>query len=80
MNWNNIDLTSPYELDQPILDSYDCKTILLEVACNIKDITRESVRRQAIESIKNKYETALEILEANLDNLTKEALRERAIP
>lgn len=79
MNWNNIDLNSPYELDQDILDGYDCKTLLLEVACNIKDINRETVKAQAIESIKIKYKTALEILEANLDNLTAHALKERAI-
>lgn len=79
MNWNNIDLNSPYERSQPILDSYDCETLLLEVAHNCREITRETVRAQAMESINGKYKTAIEILEANLDNLVAEALKERAI-
>lgn len=79
MNWNNIDLNSPYERNQPILDPYDCETLLLEVSCNLKVINRETVRAQAVESIKGKYQTAIEILDANLDNLVKEAQRERAI-
>ena len=79
MNWNNIDLSSDYERNQPILDSYDCDTLLLEVAHNCKVITKEAIRAQAIHEIDLKRQVALEILEANLDNLTKEALKERAI-
>lgn len=80
MNWNNIDLNSPYERSQDILDSYDSETLLLEVACNLKHINRDTIRAQAMESIKSKYNTAIEILEANLDNYLNEALKERAIP
>ena len=79
MNWNNIDLNSPFESSQPILDSYDCDTILLEVSCNLKEITKESVREQALKSIKEKYQTAIEILDANLDTLTANAIKERKI-
>lgn len=77
MNWNNINLNSPYELQQDILDGYDCETILLEVSCNVKEITIESVRKQAMVSIKSKYNTAIEILEANLANLTAAAIKDR---
>lgn len=79
MNWNNINLNSPYELSQNILDGYDCKTLLLEVSCNLREITPETVREQAMLSIKTKYETAIEILNANLNNLVKEAKKEKAI-
>lgn len=79
MNWNNINLQSPYELDQPILDSYSCADLLLEVACNLKEITRQTVREQALKEINLKHKTAIEILDANLDNLTAAALKERAI-
>jgi len=79
MNWNNINLKSPFESSQAILDPYDCDTILLEVACNVKEINKETVKAQAMASIKVKYDTAIEILNANLDNLTAEAIRERAI-
>jgi hypothetical protein len=77
MNWNKIDLSSPYECSRPILDEYTSDTILLEVECNLKEINRDTVRKQALESIKCKYNTALEILEANLDNYVKEALKYR---
>lgn len=79
MNWNNIDLNSPYELQQPILDAYDCETILLEVSCNLPVINKDTVRAQAMESIKAKYNEAIKILEANLDNLTAAAIKYRAI-
>ena len=80
MNWNNVDLTSPYESSQPLLDPYNFDTLLLEVSCNLREITPETVRKQALESINGKYKTALEILEANLNNITDAALKERAIP
>jgi len=79
MNWNNIDLNSPYERSQDILDGYDCETLLLEVSCNLKVINKETVRAQAMESLKSKFNTAVEILDANLDNLVKEAQQEREI-
>lgn len=80
MNWNKINLESPYELQQDILDGYDCETLLLEVNCNLRVINKDTVRAQALESLKCKYNTALEILEANLSNLVAQALKERAKP
>jgi len=79
MNWNKIDLSSPYERSQNILDSYDSETLLLEVACNCKEITKEAIRKQAMYEINLKHKTAVEILDANLDNYLAEALNERAI-
>lgn len=80
MNWNNIDLNSPYERSQNILDSYDSDTLLLEVSCNIKDITKEAIREQALLTIKAKFDIAVEILEANLCNYLKEAQKYRNSP
>lgn len=79
INWNNINLNSAYELSQPILDPYTFDTLLLEISCNLKVITKETVKAQAMESIKAKYQTAIDILESNLNNLTNEALKYRAI-
>jgi hypothetical protein len=79
MDWNNINLNSNYERAQDILDPYTSDTLLLEIACNLKEINRETVREQAMLSLKTKYETAIEIINANLDNFTAEALKERAI-
>ena len=80
MNWNNIDLNSTWETAQNMLDPYSTDTLLLEISCNLKEITPETVRAQAMESIKSKYKTAIEILESNLQNITDAALKYRAIP
>lgn len=80
MDWNNINLDSPSESSQDILDGYDCDTILLEVECNCREINKETVKAQAMLSIKARYETAIEILNANLDNLTAKALEYRNMP
>ena len=77
INWLNINLNSPYERSQNFLDGYDFDTLLLEVEHNCRIISRESIKAQAINELKNKYNTALEILEANLDNILKEALTYR---
>lgn len=79
IDWNNIDLNSGYERDLNLIDPYDFDTLLLEVYSNIpvEKINRETVRQQAMESIKSKYRVAVEILESNLDNLVKYALKEK---
>ena len=79
MNWKNIDLESPFEVEQDFLDGYNCSTLLLEVGCNVKVITKEAIRVQAMESLKNNFDSAVEVLDANLDNLYKAALKQRAI-
>ena len=78
MNWKNVNLNSPYECSQEILDGYDFDTLLLEINCNIPDINRESVKKQALYEINLKYKTALEILDNNLDNIVNHAKKQRA--
>lgn len=77
MNWNNVNLNDGYERSQNLLDSYDFDTLLLEVSCNLRDINPETVKAQAMESIRAKYNTAVEILNANLANITAKAIEER---
>lgn len=79
MNWNNINLESPYELQQPILDPYTSETLLLEVECNCKEINHQTVREQAMGELNLKFKTAVEILDANLDNLVKKATQTRSV-
>lgn len=80
MNWNNIDLNSPYERDQNFLDSYDFDTLLMEIEHNCREINPDTVRKQAMYEIELKRRTAIEILEANLDNIVKKAQEYRAAP
>jgi hypothetical protein len=77
-NWSKIDLSNGYQRNLNLLENYTFDTLLLEVACNIKDseINKETVKAQALESINAKYIEALEILNDNLDNLTSEAIKE----
>jgi len=77
MNWNNIDLNSS-EIELPILDPYTFSTLLLEVECNLPEITPETVRKQAENAIREKCTVALGILYANLDNIVKYAQKQRA--
>lgn len=77
MKWNNLNLDDGYERSQNLLDDYDFETLLLEVSCNVKDITCETVKAQAMQSICEKYNTAVEILNANLSNITAKAIEER---
>jgi hypothetical protein len=77
IDWNNVNLSSPYESSQNLLDGYDFDTLLMEVECNLPTLTKETIKAQAMLSIKQKYNTAIEILNSNLDNILKEALKYR---
>lgn len=78
MNWQNVNLKSNFEASQNLLDPYNFDTLLLEIHCNLPTINEETVKAQAMESIRAKYETAIEILNDNLTNITKHAQKERA--
>ena len=80
MNWKNIDLNSPYERDQDILNSYDSETLLMEIEHNCKEINRETVKKQAFYEIEQKARVAKEIILDNLDNFVKESQKYRAMP
>lgn len=77
MDWNNVNLNRPFEASQPLLDPYSFGTLLLEISCNLPIINAQTVRAQALESIKIKYQTAIDILNSNLDNIVKHAINER---
>ena len=79
MNWKNVNLKSPYERNQNLLEPYTFDILLLEISCNLKEINRDTVKAQAIESINAKYREALSILSDNLDNITSQAQAERKI-
>jgi hypothetical protein len=61
-----------------MLDPYSFDTLLIEIACNLPEINEKTVKAQAMESIKCKYQTAISILNDNLTNITKHAQTERA--
>ena len=73
MNWNNINLKSSYERAQPIIDSLNSDTLLLEINCNLREINKETVRKQFETDLQNRISSAREIFEANIDNIVREA-------
>jgi hypothetical protein len=77
MDWNNVDLTSGHERDQNILDGYSFDTLLLEVHCNLKVIDEQTVRMQFETSLNSNIESAWEIFNNNLKNITLQAKKER---
>ena len=77
MDWNNVDLDSRYERDQNILDGYSFDTLLLEISCNVREITKETVKKQFVISLNSKIQSAREIFNNNLDNIVKKAIEER---
>lgn len=79
MNWKKVDLNSPYERSQNLMEPYTFDQLLMEVACNLREINTETVKAQAMESIKSKYHSAIEILNDNLTNITNQARKERNI-
>jgi hypothetical protein len=77
IDWKNVDLSDAYTRDQNILDPYSFSTLLLEIECNLKEVTPETVRKQAKEAIRAKYLEALEILDNNLRNITTHARKQQ---
>ena len=77
MNWHKVNLSDGYERDQNILDGYSFDTLLLEITCNLKEINRETVREQFMESLNNNIHSAREIFESNLDAIVEKAIAER---
>jgi hypothetical protein len=77
MDWKNVDLNSPYERNQEILDGYSFETLLLEIHTNLRVINEQTVRAQFELELKSKIDSAREIFEANLANIVTEAIKER---
>ena len=76
MNWNNIDLASNYERSQNFLDGYDFETLILELTCNYKAelMCPGLVRQHAAEAIAAKARDAIDIIEKNSINISKEVI------
>jgi len=73
MNWNNINLESGYELAQPVIDSLNLETLLLEVDCNLRDKTEATIMAQFEIDLQSRIISAREIMQANIKNIVKHA-------
>lgn len=79
MDYKNINLEDSYEREKAILDSYNMDDLLLEISCNFRKeaITPDNVRQHIKEVLDLRYWEALEIFEDNLNNICKQAIKER---
>lgn len=77
MNWDNIDLNS-HERDATLIDPLTFDDLLLEINCNIKDINFKTVKFQFIKDLQYRLEEAQSIFNSNIDNIVKQAKKERA--
>jgi len=71
MDWNNVDLKSPFERDQNIVDGYSFADLILEMECNATQLTIEALEEQFEESISNNLISAREVFQANKENILK---------
>ena len=78
-DWKNINLDSSYERDLDILDSYNFSSLLLEVECNLKEITKETISKHFEEVLRERVRSAKEVFKNNLDNILKDALESRSL-
>lgn len=79
MDYNNINLSDSYEIEQNILDPYSIDTLLLEIHSNFKkeDITKQKVLDHINKAIQYKVDEAKSIFSANIDNIVKHALKDK---
>ena len=73
-DWSNIDLNSEYEKSLSIVDSYTFNDLLMEVHCNIENITEETIMRQFEEALQSRIHSAREVMRENINNITKYAV------
>lgn len=77
MDWNNVNLDSPYERDQHLISSVSFDTFLLEIECNERVIDRESLTRHFEQRLDMLVGEAKEVFNANLGNLVNNAQKRR---
>ena len=77
-DWANIDLDSAYERSLNIISPLSFETLLLEISCNIRDITHHTVTEQFLEDLKSANEDAIDVFKSNLSRIVKYAQDERS--
>ncbi len=81
MDWNNVDLSDgSHERDANLMDPLTFEQLLLEINCNLKDITPDTVQTLGYARLADMYEEAKDIFWSNLDNIVEQARKERNRP
>lgn len=77
IDWTNIDLNSPSESEQKILDPYSFDDLLMEINCNLPVITEDTITKQFNDRLAAMVTDAKEIFQNNLANITAHATKTR---
>jgi len=77
-DWNNLDPAAhPSDRDAQLIDPFTVSDLLLQVSCNLKIITPETVREELVATIDRTMADALEVFDANTTALVKAAQLDR---
>jgi hypothetical protein len=77
IDWSNLDLDCPFTEDLKLIEPLTVGAFLLEVNCNIPEITPEALRAQFNEDLQNRIHDAREIFNSNLSNFIRKAKQTR---
>ena len=78
MNWHKIDLNSPSERSQDLIDGLSFAALMLEIECNLPTIDEKTVTSQFEADLQIRIEEARDIFAHNLKNIVKQAKKKRA--
>jgi len=79
MDWKNISLNSQFERDQNLIENKTFDIFLLEVECNIKNISKEEIQKHFKNTLQGVIDVATNVFNSNLDNILKDANKTRKI-
>jgi hypothetical protein len=77
IDWNNIDLTDSYEASRNLIEGMTFDTLLLEINCNLPNITLEAVEAQFEADLKSRVREARDIFRMNKVSITRHARKAR---
>lgn len=78
IDWNNVDLTDSFNSSRNLIEGLAFDALLLEISCNLRDITPATVAAQFETDLQSRVSEAREIFAANLANIVEHARKERA--
>lgn len=77
MDWNHVDLNSGVEQDSNLIEPLTFRTLLLEIECNLPEITAQTIYDQFVEDLNSRVTEAWEVFRANQRNILEKALEYR---
>ena len=77
IDWSNVDLLDGYNRDLRIIEPLSFAVLLLEINCNLRDITPEAVMEQFETDLQARVKEAREAMRDNLQNIVNYARKER---